>query len=255
MKQVMKGLTSLARLARLRKRTQREENERAAQESTELARKKKENEAADYAQYLRESGKESPDGAYLEALRKAEQAHALGAAEYGKSGEALRETGLLGSGYAAYLTAENARRRSEAERNAESKRLSEQLKLEGGYANYLAAHTKEQESRMNSAVKTILSENFESPEDAYRYALSIGLTDDRAKTVRDMSRAHGSDGYRSASLSARLSMLDYITRARMSYEEAYRYALALGAPEETAEQIARYAEASGEGVRELTNGF
>ncbi len=251
----LKVITGLRSLARLKERREREEENKKEQESTELSRMRNANEALGYADYLRENGTEGADSAYLEAMREAEREHAEGQIGYGRKGEAIREAGLGGSGYAAYLEAENARRKNEASEAAASEKRKEQLKLEGGYADYLAAYKKQQESKMSTAVRTILSENFESPEDAYRYALSIGLADERAKTVRDMSEAYGSDGYRNASLSARITMLNYISRSRMSYEEAYRYALALGAPEETAEQIARFAETSGEGLLDFANGI
>lgn len=247
-------LAGLKRLVRQNKRTDLAQSEARDTESAALKKMREANEALDYSDYLRETGGADTDAAYAEAMREAERDHLEGQVGYGRSGEAMRRAGLRDSGYAAYLAEENDRRRTEARQDADSVLRAARLEQESGYAAYLAAYKKQQESRMSTAIRTLLSENFESADDAYKYALSIGLSDERAQTVRDMSAAYGSDGYRGASLSARITMLNYISRSRMSYEEAYRYALALGAPEETAEEIARYAEESSSALIDFANG-
>ena len=244
----------MKRLKRLKKRA-----ENAATVGSDgdisLERMRRANRALGYAEFVKQNAGEEPTADYHEAMRKAARAYGEGGAGYGQTGEALAGAGLSGSGYAAYLDDENERTRKETEAAADRERREGELALERSYGEYLAKHARGQESRMTTAVRTLLSDNFADAEDAYRYALSIGLEDGRAETVREMSAAYGADGYRDASLSARIAMLNYISRSHMGYEEAYRYALALGAPEETAERIARYAESSGDALADWADGF
>lgn len=213
-------------------------------EDTLLETLRRQNGAKSYADFISESYGTEPRLAHERALSDAAREYSESAVGYGRRGEALADAGLMDSGYAAYLEQERERAFDEAKLEANRELRAWESLAKQGYAKYLEEYRKTQESRMSSAVRILLSDNFGSGEQAYRYGLSIGLEDERAQMLRDMSEAYGADQFRDSTLSARINMLNNITGKHMSYEQAYRYALALGAPEETAERIARYAESS-----------
>ncbi len=206
------------------------------------------NRALDYAAYLESAYEKDARTLYGEALDAATKKKSLGRVGYGRSGEQLSALGLSRSGYADYLTAQNERAYETALTEAEDAYRTEENERAKSYKNYLADYEKQQKSKLSAGVKQMLANNFDSSDEAYRYALAVGMDAERAELLRQMSAAYGAGSFRRSSLANRISILENISRGYMDYDEAYQYALALGAPEETAEQIARFAEISDYGA-------
>ena len=208
----------------------------------ELEKLKKSNRALDYGSYLASAYETDARTLYGDALDAAAKKRSLGKAGYGSSGEALSALGLSRSGYADYLGSENERAYERALDEARDAYRIEEGERARSYKEYLAGYEKQQKSKLSAGVKQMLANNFESADEAYRYALAVGMDEERASLLREMSAAYGASGFRRSSLASRIAVLENISRGYMSDDEAYQYALALGAPEETAEQIARFAE-------------
>ncbi len=248
----------MIRIGRLRKIWQKAEKKAAADavkaDEALYSQLLDRNREKSYADFVSENYGNAALEAEEKAVSEAVRSYDTDAVGYGRRGEMMAKAGLRDSGYAAYLTREREKALSLAKEGAKRERREIESEAKRSYGEYLKKYEKGQESRMQSAVKMLLNDNFTDGEDAYRYALALGLSGERAEMLRDMSTAYGADGYRDAGLSDRIEMLRYITGRHMDYEQAYRYALALGAPEETAERIAHYAESAADPIGDFLGG-
>ena len=212
--------------------------------------REKENRPKSYSEYLSSALTEAKES-YRAANEAAELRRARATAGYGETGERIGRAGLSVSGYADYLTkqAESDYRGELAD--ARESYDAEVRRGEAEYAKYLDRHEAAETQILQNAIRKMTSDKIEGYEEGYRYAVTSGLSGERAELFARMCDAYGNRDFRTLGTSARISMLREIMYNGLDYDSAYLYARALGASGGTAKRIAEYAA----GIREQYEGF
>lgn len=172
-----------------------------------------------------------------DALKAADRQYAASRPGYGKSGDALAGSGLLDSGYAAYLAgiayATRQNQRAQAQRDMRREAAS-------GYASYVSRKESERQSALTQVTNKLLQNGITSEDAAYTLALQYGLgRTDARRTAENVSKINGS-----GSSQLRRTVLDNIISLGMRAEYGKQYAMVCGLSEEEAERVAQVAEAS-----------
>lgn len=193
------------------------------------------NRALDYVEWVRAYGSD-PTEEYTDALHDAERAYRAANVKGGRAGERLSQAGLERSGYADYLAAEREMAYKRAREDADQALERDGAREQRQYRRYLAEWNENQDKLLASAVKGMLSMEFTSSDTAYRYASSLGLSDERARHAAELTLAVGSD--MANGMKERYEILRGIINSGVTPETAYQLARACGMPPETAKQLA-----------------
>lgn len=187
-----------------------------------------------YADWLMKNGVNA-EKIYREAQSVINSDYARALAGYGKNAEGLHRLGLTGSGYSDYLNGKAYSVMQSQKQKALSEYVDNVRKNAKGYSDYIADLTKAQDEKIRKTINDITSKGLINFDDAYNYAVSIGLTGDDAKAAAK----GGSDAARGA---LKEEIMKTVGKSAFTKNEAYNYSLGLGLTEEEAAEIAAYAE-------------
>lgn len=184
--------------------------------------------------WLREEHPELSED-YADALLSADRRYDTSRPGYGRSGEALSQSGLSDSGYAAYL-AGVAYATRQSERSEAQKTLRREAQK--GYAAYLTQKEQERQNAMAKVTGKLLQYGITDSDAAYTLALQYGLgASDARRTAESAAGLH-------ATGDLRRTVLRNLVSLGMRAEYGKQYAMACGLSEEEADEIARVAETS-----------
>ena len=141
--------------------------------------KLKENNSADYDEYLARSGIAAKSN-YLDAISEANAALAMKSTDRGVRAENLNKTGLSGSGYEEYIKAQNSAEYQGAYSIASREYAVSDSKNRGGYEKYLSDYDKLQSKISGELIKSFGETLNFSIESAYKTAIDMGLNEDNA---------------------------------------------------------------------------
>lgn len=171
---------------------------------------------------------------------------------YGERAEKLSNSGLDFSGYAAYINKYAEEKRKESINSALNKVLGTEQKNREGYLNYVekinAERAKENQSKINKITSALKGTGILNYEDAYNYAISEGLDEDIADAAAKNAVAENTR-------KARQNIVKTILSKRLSAEETFVYATALGLEESAAAELAEYAKKINESFNPTTGTY
>ena len=188
----------------------------------------------DYERWLRANGVDSY-GIYSDALRDINTDYNRQRANYGATAERLNKLGLSSAGYSDYA---DGHAYSEMQKSKEKARISlaaNEAKNRKGYGEYVAAKAKEAKSDYSKAVKELTDASIMDYDEAFDYALSMGLDEDGA----DLAAKAANEAVRKK---ARTSVLSVIVNRRYNYKQTVAYATSLGLSEQEAAELGEYAD-------------
>ena len=154
---------------------------------------------------------------------------------YGKNAESLSRLGLTGSGYSDYMKGRAYSVMQSEKQKALSVYADNVKKNASGYSDYVSKITSETNEKIRKTVNDIVAKGFINYEDAYNYAVTIGLSEDDAKAAAK----GGSDSARSE---LKYEVMKAIKNSALNKNEAYNYALGVGLTKEEAAILASYAD-------------
>ena len=158
---------------------------------------------------------------------------------YGKSGEALAEQGLFGSGYSEYLAGvAYGTRQSRIEASKREKEAS----LLKGYSAYLSDYEKSRISKEKSALSSILSQGITDPSSAYETAAREGLSHEDALRVSKTSVQLVEQNKAKEKESLRKQVLQKMISYGLKTADGIAYAKSFGFDEAEATAMAKLAE-------------
>ena len=187
-----------------------------------------------YKAWVSERGIDS-EKLYSDTVRDIEGDYHRSKSEYGSVAERLSRLGLSGSGYSDYL---NGKAYSEMQRqkaNAKETYAKNELSNRRGFSDYVESVEKKLSSDYKNTVSEIESLGITDENEAYELAISKGLSEEEAALVA-----------KSASENARKKLRDkaLLTILNKNYGEkqAFQYAVAVGLPEDVANELSMYAD-------------
>ena len=198
--------------------------------------------ATDYEGWLALYGEDATPR-YREDVADADTAYEKARAEHGKRASALYQNGLSGSGYSDYLNHTAYAARAESLSRAKERRAQTEADNQKGYVSYLAdlkaeedKETAEAEKKEQSIFSSLLSKRLTDKNAAITFLTANGVDPTRAEELAEQSLdiLHGSKSYRDH-ITSKVNYLD------LDYSAAYKYAIMMGASEETARIIAEIA--------------
>jgi polyhydroxyalkanoate synthesis regulator phasin len=154
---------------------------------------------------------------------------------YGKNAEALSGLGLTASGYSDYLKGKAYSVMQSQKQKAISDYTESLRKNASEYSDYMTKITSETNEKIRKTVNDIVKKGFINYEDAYNYAVTVGLSEDDAKAAAK----GGSD---SARTELKREVMKAIKNSALNKNEAYNYALGVGLTKEEAAILASYAD-------------
>ncbi len=190
-----------------------------------------------YAEWVAAYGQDA-EREYARRVAAADGDYAASRAHYGLQGAALREGGLTGSGYAAYLDGVAYSARSAAKSTALSERSAMEAENRRGYAAYINGGTGSPVADTSSALGKLLSVGIVDEGVATSYLIQLGLAEDEAKDLASLNRQ-----IQKNSASVREYLLRLCTEKMYSYSVAYQYALDAGMSDAAAKDLASEVQA------------
>ena len=197
-----------------------------------LSKQKKENEPGSFSVWMRKYGTElkndlTPD--------KAASARARSLPTHGAVAESLFDKGLNKSGYASFLAKEADQSFDKAKRQYAKDVSSTLEKNLSGYAKYLTSHRETQASLRKQMIDRIgRGESFDENA-AYEMAISVGLTDENARSAASL-------GVAAAKERASSRLLEMILEQRLLAFRAMAYAREMGFNEDEVQKFGEYAK-------------
>lgn len=161
---------------------------------------------------------------------------------HGSRAESLASAGLMGSGYADFLSTGAAKALSDRIRAADKGYSDREAASKSGYSKHLNAEAAARSKLISTAKSKINSEGLVKYEDAYGKALELGLkAEDAEKIARDTTTEMIGE--------RRLKVISAIVNKRYTGKQAKDYALSLGLPDELAEELAELARKTNQEVK------
>ena len=198
-----------------------------------IARKTIKNEKKSYGDWIRARGVNSAKE-YGDKLKSITESYISSASGTGSGSERISSLGLKGSGYERYLKS----RAEETFADEKERALSDYAKSDAenrfGYESYLAKLTKDENKSFESVVKNIGASGIMNFEDAYRYAVSAGLSKEAAASA-------AKSGSEIAHKNLRDTVIKAIINKSLGGTQTKKFALGLGLSPEEAEELAEYA--------------
>ena len=200
---------------------------------TYLSNMEKTNTKESYEGWLKKNGIDA-EGIYSSEMRNAATQKAKLDSGYGSRAESLASAGLQRSGYSDYLKSIANKSALTDKAKAESSLYSNTQKNLSGYADYVNKFDQEERKNYKSAVSSISSDGILNLDEAYKLALSFGLTEDRAN-----------EAAKEATDSVRRNVIESVTKDIVRYTfsegEAWEYAKSLGLSDSDAKALSEYA--------------
>ncbi len=182
-----------------------------------------------YSAWLKKNGVDSV-GIMSDGISRTDTALKKASAAYGKRAESLGSLGLSRSGYADYVnrTAKKAYADALSSINADyAKNEAKNLKT---YEDHLEAKNQKYRETYDAAIKSLEKSGIMNFDEAYEYALLLGLSDDDARGAAEKSTSMLIDATRKKIIS------DIILR-QLGSAQAKEYALVLGLDEKLASEL------------------
>lgn len=154
---------------------------------------------------------------------------------YGADAESLARLGLTGSGYSDYIKGHAYSVMQGEKQKAISDYRENIRKNASGYSEYISKITSENNEKIRKTVNDIVKKGFINYDDAYNYAVTVGLSEEDAKAVAK----GGSD---SAREELKREVMKAIKNSALNKNEAFNYALGVGLTKEEAAILADYAD-------------
>ena len=186
-----------------------------------------------YGEWVKRFGKDSIRE-YGDDVESAKLGRMLGLADYGTDGESLCALGLNGSGYRDYVALKNEKNYADAVSEAEQKRDKSEKENSIEYGRYSDSYDKTESKLFENVVKNITDGYVTDYGKIFEYANSTGLTRERAELA-------AKSGYEAIIQRLREKVLVGITKYHYGEYGTYKYALALGLPEQMARELAEHA--------------
>ncbi len=184
-------------------------------------------------------GENDARGSFLKASADINNSFVKSGGGYGRYAESLAKRGLNLSGYADYIKKHAERERGEKLESALSSAIGTEYKNLQKYRSYVekinTEKAKEKENKINKVTAALEGTNILSYDDAYNYALSEGLDENTAE-------AAAKNAVLQNSRKVRQNIIKIILNKRLSAEETFVYATALGLDEPAAAELAEYAK-------------
>ena len=165
---------------------------------------------------------------------------------FGANAESLSALGLTSSGYSDYLSGKAYATMQKRKEGAYGKYIENEKSNRTGFRDFVESALKERENtakeeneRFYKVMSNIVNSGIKDEEEAYRFALESGLSDEKARAV-------ASTAAQSAYRKLTKSTLSYVLSHSFDKEQAKEYAIAVGLSESDAERIAGYAESIGQ---------
>ena len=154
---------------------------------------------------------------------------------YGAGAESLSRLGLTGSGYSDYIKGRAYSVMQGEKQKAISDYTENIRKNASGYSEYISKITSENNEKIRKTVNDIVKKGFINYDDAYNYAVTVGLSEEDAKAAAK----GGSD---SAREELKHEVMKAIKNSALTKNEAFNYALGVGLTNEEAAILADYAD-------------
>lgn len=199
-----------------------------------LENTKKNDTGPSYSEWLRKNGT-SAENIYQRGIQGTEAEYKSSLPSYGALAENLAGGGLSGGGYEKYLR-DMSEKNYKAEKNSA---LNNMLKtMEKNLEDY-KSETEEKDTSKPMSYTTALyyldREKFPNYDDAYSFALDIGLDEETA----DRAAKYVSDKYRKK---IKEEILKSIVNKSLTESQTRKYAEGLNLPEEDIEELCAYAK-------------
>lgn len=186
-----------------------------------------------YESWLRENGIDS-QSIYDATVKDAKTDYEKAKAEYGSIAESLAETGLSKSGYSDYVNSKAYSEYQKRKQGALSDYTQNEAHNKSSYASYLDKLSKEKDTLYKNTEKEIIDKNILDFNDAYDYAIGLGIDVDDASKI-----AKRSTDYTRNQLKTEIGKL--VISSKLSKSEARAYALFRGLSEKEADEISDFA--------------
>lgn len=197
--------------------------------------KKKAPKPKSYSQWLDEQGA-MPD--FSSSIERAQREYDRQKVSYGQRGDTLSRSGLLGSGYAAYLDANAYSELQNTRRDVEKKRNLYESESKKGYADYLNKESEAVDARLSKAISNIINYKAGEKEDAYLLALAAGLDEDTADLVASAGSSIVEYDRGTKSQTGKENIVYNALKLGIKGEKAIAYAMACGMNESDAKKVA-----------------
>ncbi len=173
---------------------------------------------------------------YKSDLEKALKNEKINLPTYGAVADNLDDLGLQNSGYEDYIRQNEADAVTLARQNMQKYSPQSETALKG-YAHYLENVQKNNASMRRQLLYRLTSPKAGDEETSYNLALLYGMSDEDA---RNLSRV--ATEFRESGVKNKYEIMNYIIDRGFMYDEAYAYALAMGADDDKARTIANAAD-------------
>ncbi len=184
----------------------------------------------DYLSYIGKDYQKEYNNALLNLDAKGAKADPY----YGKSGESLRQMGLVNSGYANYLKEQNQKTLSVAKDSLYASYLKNLDSSKDSYANYIMDYQQKQNNIAKTLISRLESDGVLDFDRAYQLALKEGLNEANAKAAAE-------SGIKAARDSIYYKIIDLIGKYKYSRERAEIYARQMGLSPEDVMALGDYA--------------
>ncbi len=192
------------------------------------------NEPLDYSAYVK-SQLASIEKSYADAVSDAKFNLATSSVGYGKSGERLGSRGLLGGGYAEYLSGISKNKYLGELSDAAELREGDLKAARQGYRDYITKYNSAQQKLYLRVVSDMTASDMRNLGELIEYANRAGLSNEYALSAANAA---------ASAITERLkkSVIDAINSEGFSERESYEYAVSLGLSAELARELSDYAK-------------
>ena len=190
--------------------------------------------ALDYSNFLKNKDY-SAAGDYTRALIKAKNDLLRSRSEYGKRAESLHTEGLSNSGFADYLNRSIAHGMRKTSAELESGLLTGLREESEKYREYAEAEQQKEASGYTGAVNKIVSSGTLDYDTAYKTAIGLGLSEDRAAQA-------AKKGVEAAKDKLKKQILSRIIINNLTSQQTKLYAEQMGLDAQEANKLAEYAK-------------
>ena len=194
----------------------------------------KKNAKKSYAEWLVDRGSTAKDD-YISAAASARIDAMRSKPSYGAMGESLASRGLSDSGYAAYLEKKKENRAAEINEALRKDYSIATAEQKGEYFDYSKQYDENADRLGSSVIEALKKSKTLSYEDAYLYAVNLGLSKENAA-------AAAKSGVEAARNIVKGEVVDKIISKRLTYDETKSLATGLGLEEEDAKRLGEFAK-------------
>ncbi len=198
-----------------------------------MANKAKSNTKESYESWLRANGINA-EKIYFDTVRDIESDYQRELSGHGSRAEALAGLGLTGSGYSDYLSGKAYSEMQKGKQDARSTYAENKRKNISGYQSYIKDYKEAEDKSIKAVVKAIGNDGIVDYDTAYRYAVSLGLSEESASAAAKTASDYAVKTLRS-------SVMKRILSQGLGKTQAINYALGLGLSENDANELGEYA--------------